>query len=551
MSKKQDAIKRLGSIFETLDKFKPAYKIFKDYINPFRGRFDNNNSDQGKMIDHKKLIRSYGTYAANVFAAGLNSGMTDKSSRWFKVSHPDPKKQDMEGVRHWTDAVTDGMFAVINRSNLYDAFYSCYQELATFSTGCYIILPDFDEVVRAKSFTAGEYSIGVNNKGQVDTFGRKFMLTVKQLVQEFGLGKCSGKVQNHFKQNQFDVEIEVSHLIQPNRQAIVGREDKQNMPFESLYWESGTNDSDAFLDRRGHKIFRVIAPRWEVVTTDTTLGYGPSWHSMGAIKELQKTAKDKLMAQQKLHDPPVIQDASVEGHANLLPGGTTVVTGTVPNSGVRPAYQINPNLDSFIELMNDEKKEIDKFFFVDLFLALLNSRDENKTATEVTGIQQEKIMMMGPSLHRLDTEMLTRTLEVVYHDMLERGMIPEPPEEIRGDDLKIEFTSTLSQLQKASGIYKVERVLDIAARTYETAMIADIIDADATIREVSEMEGAPSKMLFDKAVLKANREAAAQRESQAQQQANMPAMAKAAKDASQAQLGNNSALDKIVEQQGQ
>ncbi len=550
MSKKSDATKRLGEMFQKLNKFIPAYKVLKQYVNPFRGRFDNDNSDVGSTIDHSTLIRSHATHAVNIFASGLNSGMTNKASQWFKVGHDDPIKQDLPGVRPWTDAITDGMYAVINRSNLYDAFFSCYQELGTFGTGCFLILPDFDDVIRAKILTAGEYMIGVNNKGEVDTFGRKFKLTVKQMVQEFGEENCSLKVQTHFERDQLDLEFEINHLIQPNKHKILGRDDKDNMAFESLYWEDGAGEEDKFLAKRGHKIFRAVAPRWEAVTTDTDLGYGPSWHALGSIKELQKTAKDKLMAQQKLHDPPTIEDASVDGHSNMLPGGTTKVTGTVPNSGVRPAYQINPNLDSFIELMNDEKAEIDKFFFVNLFLTLIDSRGEDKTATEVAGLNQEKMMMMGPALHRLDKEMLTKALEIVFHDMAEIGMIPEPPQEIRGDDLKVEFTSILAQAQKATGITKVERVVALAGAVYETAQIADILDADTIIREVNEMEGGPSKILFEQAVLQANRKAAAERAQQQQQTEAMPGMAKAAKDASEAELGKNSALDKMMEQQG-
>jgi hypothetical protein len=295
------------------------------------------------------------------------------------------------------------------------------------------------------------------------------------------------------------------------------------------------------------KIFRVVCPRWEVITTDTDLGYGPSWHALGSIKELQKTAKDKLMAQEKLHNPPVLKDASVKGHTNLLPGGETTVTGSTPNPGLQPAYQINPNLDSFIELLNDEKVEIDKFFMVDLFLAMLNSIGQNKTATEVQSLEAEKMMMIGPALHQLDYEMLTPCLGIVYFDMNERGLIPEAPPEIQGMDIKIEYTSILAQAQKAVGITKVERVLGVAGLAYETAQIADIIDADETIRKVAEMEGAPANMLFKKAVLQANREAKEQQMQRQQMMEGLPGMAKAAKDASETKMDQGSALDKLSE----
>ena len=551
MESKRKAIKRSGKLFDKLNKFIPAYKILAQMVSPFRGMFDNDHSKVGALIDHKQLIRSHATHDVNIFASGLNSGMTNKSSQWFRPTLDDKRMLEIPGVRSWLDDVKDQMHTVINRSNLYDAFFSCYMELGTFGTGCYIILSDVDDVVRARSFTAGEYMIGVNHKGKVDTFTRQFEMTVRQMVDQFGKGKCSNKVQAYYDQDNFDIEIKINHLIQPNSGYVEGSDKVEDMLFSSLYWETGTGEEEGFLDNRGLKIFRVVAPRWEVVTTDTDLGYGPSWHALGSIKEMQKTAKDKLMAQEKLHNPPTLQDASVDGHVNVLPGGTTKVTGSVPNSGVRPAYQINPNLDSFIQLLNEEKDEIDKFFFVNLFLAMINRQDTNKTATEVNSIDQEKMMMIGPALHRLDYEMHTPTLEIVYHDMNERGMIPEPPPEIEGMDIKIEYTSILAQAQQAIGITKIERVIGIGERLVGwIPSVKDIIDADQIMRETSEMEGAPAKILLTKVELQKKREAQAQQMQQQQQAEALPGMAKAAKDSSEAELGKGSALDKIMEQSG-
>lgn len=551
MDNKRKAIKRVGKLFDKLNKFVPAYKILAQMVSPFRGLFDNDYSKVGALIDHQQLIRSHATHDVNIFASGLNSGMTNKASQWFRLTLDDNRMLEIPGVRAWLDDVKDQMYTVINRSNLYDAFFSCYLELGTFGTGCYIILQDVDDVVRARSFTAGEYMIGVNHKGIVDTFARRFELTVRQCVMNFGKENCSGKVQNYYDQDQFDVPVKIEYLIQPNSKHVEGSDRVDEMKFESLYWEQGTSNEDGFLDKRGHKLFRVVAPRWEVVTTDTDLGYGPSWHALGSIKELQKTVKDKLMAQEKLHNPPTLKDSSVDGHANMLPGGSTNVSSVTPNSGVRPAYQINPNLDSFIQLINEEKEEIDKFFFVNLFLAMIGRQDYTKTATEVASIEQEKMMMIGPALHRLDYEMHTPTLEIVYHDMMERGMIPEPPPEIEGVDIKIEYTSILAQAQQAVGITKIERVIGIAERMVGyVPSVADILDADQIMREVSEMEGAPAKMLLTKALLQQKREAMAKQQQQQMQAASVPGMAKAAKDASQAELGKNSALDKMMEQQG-
>ena len=231
-------------------------------------------------------------------------------------------------------------------------------------------------------------------------------LTVSQCVESFGLENCSATVKNLYEQNKMDEWVKIRHLIEPNKKRIEGFSDAQNMPFRSVYWEE-SQSADGVLAFRGFEEFPVIAPRWDTVTTDTIYGYGPGWNALGNVKQLQKTQLDKLLAQEKAHNPPVQKDSSVEGHANLLPGGVTTVSSTLPNAGVRPAYQVNANLESFIELINSLREAINKDFFVDMFLMMVNFDKSNMTATEVAERQQEKMLMLGPVLERLQREMLS------------------------------------------------------------------------------------------------------------------------------------------------
>ena len=505
--KKADCDKRFGALVSNHYKFNTAYKVLSDYINPTRGIFNGDRNKIGSMIDHKTLISSHGTHALRIFASGMNSGMTNKSSNWFRLTFDNIAYLDVMGAKEWLDSVQDTMYAVINKSNLYEAFYTCYEELGQFGTGCYLILEDYEDVIRARSFTAGEYYLATNNKGRVDTFGREFQMTVSQLVQEFGYESCSSVVQSYYTNKQYDITISVRHMIQPNSYKVEGYEDRANMEYISLYWECGQS-SENFLAIRGYRKFCVVSPRWEAPTTDSVYGYGPGWHAIGAVKELQKTRKDKLIAQEKLHNPPMLEDSSVEGSSNYLPGGITKSSAAVPNAGVRPAYQINPAIDSFIQAMQELKEDIDRFFFVNLFLMLMNIDKTNMTATEVAERQQEKIMMMGPALHRLDEEMLTPTLEIVFAIMEDNGMIPPAPQGIQDLEIKIEFTSILAQAQRALGVTKIERVFTFAGAV--APMIPDILDvlnADEAIRLIGDLEGAPAKILKDKETVDDLREA--------------------------------------------
>ena len=519
------------------------------YINPVRGVFNGNRTTIGKMIDHKKILSSHATHALKIFAAGLNSGMTNKSNYWFKLKiGNDIEILEAPGVRQWLDDVEELMYDVLNKSNLYEVFYSAYEELGQFGTACFIILEDYNDVVRAKSFTCGEYYLASNNKGEPNAFARDFEMTVGQMVKEFGLESCSPHVQTMFKNNELDNNIKIQNMIEENDNRNVEMVDFKNMAFRSVYWESG-NSTDGFLAVRGYKRFNVIAPRWETITTDMVYGYGPGWHALGAIKELQKTRYDKLVMQDKVINPPTMQDASVIGHVNLMPGGVTRISGNVPNTGVRQAYQVPPAIDLMLQAIQESKEEIDRFYFVNLFQMLINNTADSKdrTATEIAELQSEKIMMMGPALHRLDKEMLTKSLEVIYSMISDAGMIPQPPDDIVGQDITIEFTSILAQAQKAIGITKIERVLGLAMNAAQAfPQVVDIIAIDEAIREVNEMEGAPAKIIVDRQIVAQIREERQQQQNRAVAMQAASAGADATKKLADSPVGTGSALDRIL-----
>lgn len=517
VKEKQAFERRFRNLKDEYQKYLSSHQDLSDYINPVRGIFDNNRDKIGQMIDHKKLIRSYSTHALRIFAAGLNSGMTNKSTRWFEPTFENDGYLEIPGAREALDTLERRMYAILNRSNVYDVLYSSYEELGQFGPACFIVLDDYEDVVRFRSFTAGEYYLGINNKGRVNAFAREFEMTVEQMVHEFGLESVSSQVAAFWENNDLDKKIKVNHIIEENKQRNEISYDYEDMPYRSVYWEYG--NTEGFLAKRGYKRFPVIAPRWNTITTDDVYGYSPGWHALGSIKELQVTIKDKLLAQEKYHNPPVLEDSSVDGYTNVLPGGKTKLSSAIPNSGVRAAYQIDMAMESYLQAIEEIREEIDRFFYVNLFLMLINVNTGTMTATEVAERQQEKLMMLGPALHRMDEEMLTPMLTLVYGIMEDNGLLPEFPPELQGQEIKINYTSILAQTQKAIGVTKIERVLGIVTASAPLDPdVVDVVDFDEVVRQTSFLEGAPAKIIRDK------RDIEAIREQKAQQQNAMMAM---------------------------
>lgn len=543
---KKEFDKRFNRMETIAARYTSSWTDLAKYIDPSRGRFNGAKPEPGMMQDHKTVLDGHATQSLRKSASGLNSGITSKARPWFRLKIGDSVLEKTPGVRVWLDEVQKRMYAIFEGSNIYSTFQNIYEELLAFATGCFIILEDFDSVIRTRNFTIGEYFLGIDKKGKVNSFARTFMMTARQMVNEFGLDNCSPQVQTWWAGNQPDMETRVRHLIEPNDTRDPMMADFKNMPIRSAYWEaSGT---EGFLAVRGYKKFRVIAPRWRTVTTDIIYGHGPGWDALGDIKELQKVVYDKLLAQEKLHNPPVQQDASVEGHANLLPGGVTKTTGNVPNAGVRAAYEVRPNLDSFIELINAKKESIDKYFYTDLFSMLANLDRRQITAEEILKREQERMMLMGPILNTLDEEMLSPVIEITYEIMQENGLLPEAPPEIEGAEIKVQYISIMAQSQRALGMGSIERMVGFVGNTAEIAPgMVDVINWDETAREVAEMQGIPAKLVLDENQVDEIREA---KIAQANNQIAMEAAGQAAdtsKKLSETEMGKDSALDRIME----
>jgi len=318
------------------------------------------------------------------------------------------------------------------------------------------------------------------------------------------------------------------------------------MAYRSVYWEPGAGDE--LLAFRGFEERPFIAPRWDTVTTDTIYGYGPGWNALGNAKQLQKTQLDKLLAQEKSHNPPMQKDGSVEGHVNLLPGGVTVTSSSLPNAGVRPAYQINANLESFIELIESLRTAINRDFFVDLFLMMVNFDKSNMTATEVAERQQEKIMMMGPVLERLQNEMLDPFLDRLFNILDRNMLLPPPPEEMQGMKLEVEYISILAQAQKAIGVNSISRVIGfIGGISPIKPDVADVYDLDEAVREVALLEGTPAKLVVARKVVEKIRADRAQALQTQQNLAAMETMSKSAKNAADAKTTEPSALTGMMD----
>jgi len=536
---------RFKNLQTEAESWQSAWKDIKKYLAPTRGNF-NEEPNKGKAIDHQTIIDGHASRALNILASGMTSGLTSPSRPWFKIGLADNDLSDFNTVKLWLNTVQERMMAVFSRSNIYGALHSIYYEIGAFGTASAILLEDFKDVIRCRSYTTGEYYLSIGPDGRVNGFARRYYMTVGQLVAEFGKSKLSLATQALYDGGNIEKWVKVFCLIEVNDTRIIDRADFKGMPYRSAYWEESAGPG-VFLRVSGFNDFPILAPRWDVATTYDVYGRSPGWDGLGDIKMLQKMQRDKLIALDKVVDPPVQADSSVDGDPNTLPGGLSRSSATAPNAGVKAIYQINPDFNALENSIDKTRAAISQTFYSDLFMMIANADRANMTAREIVERHEEKLLMLGPVLERLESELLDPLIERTFNIMVRAGIIPQPPEELQGADLKVEYISMLAQAQKMVGTTAIEQTVVFAGNLMGAfPEVKDVLDADSAVREYSDLVGVSPKILRSREQVDKIREERA-KAAEAQKNAEGTGLAiQGAKLLSETKIGQGSALDALV-----
>lgn len=508
------------------------WKEISSFILPRSGRFFVTDVNDGTR-KHNNIYDSTGTRALRVLGAGLMGGATSPARPWFRLATPDKELMKNTAVQVWLSQVSHILLDVFARSNTYRVLHSMYEELGAYGTAVAILVDDFETGIRLIPLTAGEYAIATNFNGDVTTLYRELQQTVGALVKEFGRDKVSHAVKNMYDNGNLDAWVTVIHVIEPRYDRDPNMKDQANMPWRSVYFEAGNNQTE-FLRDGGMNKFRVLAPRWAVSGGDI-YGNSPAMEALGDIKQLQHEQLRKAEGIDFMTKPPLQAPTSMKNSDHSrIPGGLSFVDSVGPNGGIRSQFEVNLRLDHLLADIQDVRQRINETFYTDLFLMLSGQNVSRMTATEVAERHEEKLLMLGPVLERLHNELLDPLVSITFERMLEAGQLPPPPQELEGADLNVDFVSMLAQAQRAVSTNSVDRfVNNLGAIAAVKPAILDKFDEDEWVDVYGDMLG------VDPTLIRSDEDVAKIRDDRAKQQAAMQQAAMAESAATTAnKLGN-------------
>ncbi len=515
-SPRERADMRFGEMMNARTGFETSWRSIGEKLIPYRMRLDH-QSLRGDIKD-SQIYNSRPRLALRTLAAMIMSGITSPARMWFNLGIEDRDLAKFKPVRKYLEDYRDRTAAALQISNFYKCVSSAtWIDLPSICTAVNLMEERLGKPLRFIDSPPGEYYLDINEDGEVDTCGRRRVFNSRQAMAKWG-NACPKVVRDAYDQCNYKTEFEFRQLIQP----LAEGEPEPGLlqtgkTYASRWWLKGVDADKGFVHEGGFYRFPVLAPRWQSMS-DCPYGYGPGWDQRADNGMLQHLELQKINITDKLGDPVTKVKGQVTA-SSLLPGAVWHLPAGA-DSSAEPLYEVNPaSLPAIRELIQDAEGHIDEVFMTHLSqLFMLGDTDRTKTATEVNAQLGERAQNMGPVLESLNDEFLEPLVEGVAEYLERTGQAPELPEELDGVPIKVEFISSMHQMQQQQGMGPIQNFLQhFAILAQLRPDIIDKVGFDAMVDELQRITGIRADTVLDQIEVDQIRQARAHQEQMQQQ----------------------------------
>lgn len=514
-------LKELQTIRQPMERI---WREVRDFLLPYCGRFlngdDSDPDDESYSIDNSHIKDSSATKMAITAADGLHGGLTSPATQWFSYyvgNYDRYKDETSEEVKQWVYNAQECVRDTLANSNFYTAIHTFYLEALAFATAVMLILSDPDDRARYYTKTVGSYWLGQDEALRIDTVYVKYSVRASEIVRKYGRDNCPERVVRTVEEGRGDRRFFIIQCIQPwNYFGDAGRH--PDYRFEDVRFVEGGADDEPALYRGGYRTKPFVVARW-ADSGDYVYGRScPGIDALPDIKQLQLLTTHFNMGSEWTANPAWgVNSAAAQSIDRILPGHIYKIPSADPKTAslvplVPPVFDFNTNIQARAALL----ERIGTTMYQREML-LVQSRQRQITATEVTQLVQEKNTVLGPITVRMGNNVLMpgidRTFEIVTEEW---RVLPPAPEEIQGQQIKPYFTSALAKAQRQSAIMDANMALQFLLAVYPVnPEIAYSVDFDAWLRQFEATDMLPpavmrSKQFVEEAI-------AAVRQAQAQQ----------------------------------
>ncbi len=185
----------------------------------------------------EEIFDPSGMVGLDRFAAGMESLLVPRNSRWHGLKVLPPELNDENDVKAWMDLAVRMLFErrYAPNANFAGQMHEYFLGQGGFGTGTVFIEetpagPHYQMIPLRESF------LDENHRGVVDVLERHYRMTARQCVQAFQDGELSDDIKKAAAKEP-NKEFEILHVVRPREEREHGKADKGNLPWASYYVE--------------------------------------------------------------------------------------------------------------------------------------------------------------------------------------------------------------------------------------------------------------------------------------------------------------------------
>lgn len=514
-SRAEYVLQKQGQLESSRTTFDAHWKEVAERILPRQNDFQTTQNTEGAKRS-EKIFDSTAVLALDRAASAIDSLVTPSSQFYHRLDPEDEDLMEDLEVRTWLDDLNKAIFRMRYKpqANFASQAHECYISLMAFGTDT-LFTEDVPGVgAHYKSCPMSEIFLAENQYGMVDYLHRKFPLTARAAKQKWG-NELPEAILRAAEKEPFR-KFDFIHCVKPNDEIDSKRKDYRGMPITSYYVSV---EGKKFLSEGGYRV-RPYSVGRHVTAPREVYGRSPAMQVLADIKMLNEMEKTIIRAAHKIVDPPLlVYGDGILTSFNTRPNALNY--GGVDDQGRQMVVPLKTgsNLPIAEDKAEQKRKMINDAFYVTLFQILVEN--PRMTATEAMIRAQEKGQLLAPTVGRQQSEWLGAVIDRDIDIIMTSGMVRPPPDSLleSGGGIKVNYTSPLSRLRRAEdGVAIMRTIEQITPLADAKPEILDNFDTDIIARELSEINGAPPKIMRSIEAIVAMRE---QREEAMAQQAQI------------------------------
>jgi len=453
----------------------------------------------GSSRKFDRLYDTTGVTECENMAIGMRMAMVPAGQKFFSLATSNTQLQEIDIVKSYMARATEILHEELFASNFILQLKETLQSLIAFGTGC--IFDSWRDGLYFMDWDISRFQILENFQGKIDTIYLKFPKTAQQAFKEWG-NAAGESVLTAMKEEKTHNDIFwFIHVVRPRQHRNPRLEDSLNMAWESGY--IAVKDKK-LVEEGGFPEFPYQIPRW-AKTSGEVHGRGIGGMILPQVKMVNANKRDFNEMVNKLVNPHREVLESFEGDYNTTPGARNDVM-ELPSSRVDERNFGNFPIGK--DSLESERKIIKDAFFNDAFAPITSSGPgDRRNELEIRQRVQESFRRIG-SVDRIEGELFTPLIVRCFNLEVRNGVIPPPPPELQGQNLKVMYLGPLSLAQQNAEVTASQQWVGVMAETADFLPgVMDNVDADSTARRWGRVLGVNEEDIASEDDVQAKREA--------------------------------------------